>query len=61
MLIIGAKGFAKEVLEIITQSQEIKNIAFYDDVNRYDNKLLYQKFEILTNEDEVSLFFDKNK
>ena len=60
MLIIGAKGFAKEVLEIITQSQEIKNIAFYDDVNRYDNKLLYQKFEILTNEDEVSLFFEKN-
>jgi hypothetical protein len=32
MLIIGAKGFAKEVLEIFHQQNKLQNIAFYDDV-----------------------------
>jgi hypothetical protein len=30
MLIIGAKGFAKEVLEIFKQKNEIDNLFFYD-------------------------------
>ena len=33
MLIIGAKGFAKEVLEILHQKNDLQNIVFYDDVN----------------------------
>ncbi|WP_258932007.1 PglD-related sugar-binding protein [Flavobacterium oreochromis] len=28
MLIIGARGFAKEVLEIIHQSNNLQNVAF---------------------------------
>ncbi|MCB4234487.1 hypothetical protein LDL59_03555 [Kaistella anthropi] len=33
MLIIGAKGFAKEVLEILHQNGHTNNLCFYDDVN----------------------------
>ena len=33
MLIIGAKGFAKEVLEILHQNGQTENLCFYDDVN----------------------------
>lgn len=33
MLIIGAKGFAKEVLEVLHQLKRFENICFYDDVN----------------------------
>jgi hypothetical protein len=38
MLIIGAKGFAKEVLEILFQIGDVLELGFYDDVN--DNELL---------------------
>ena len=31
MLIIGAKGFAKEVLEILHQNGQTENLCFYDD------------------------------
>lgn len=32
MIIVGAKGFAKEVLEILHQLDQLKNLAFYDAV-----------------------------
>lgn len=48
MLIIGAKGFAKEVLEIIYRNESVDNLSFYDDVNQDLPKMLYDKFPILT-------------
>lgn len=47
MLIIGAKGFAKEVLEILHQNGDIKNLAFYDDVNPELQNFLYDKFPVI--------------
>ncbi|MCY0979372.1 acetyltransferase [Chryseobacterium wangxinyae] len=58
MLIIGAKGFAKEVLEIFHQKNQLSNLAFFDDVNHYGDSLLFNKFKILKDEDEVKEFFD---
>jgi len=60
MLIIGAKGFAKEVLEIFKQLNETKNIAFYDDVNTYMDYSLYNVYPILKNKIEVETYFNKN-
>ena len=54
MLIIGAKGFAKEVLEVLHQ---LDKIAFYDDVNDDVGGLLYGKFPILKDKNEVKHFF----
>lgn len=57
MLIIGAKGFAKEVLEILHQQNTLEEIAFYDDLNKDIGDLMYNKFTILKSEKEVSIFF----
>lgn len=60
MLIIGAKGFAKEVLEIFHQLKKIDSIAFYDDVNNDIGDFLYDTFPILKNEEQVVNFFKTN-
>ena len=57
MLIIGAKGFAKEVLEVFHQLNQLEKIAFYDDINNDIGELLYDTFPILRNENEVITFF----
>ncbi|WP_395632903.1 acetyltransferase [Flavobacterium sp.] len=56
MIVIGAKGFAKEVLEVLQQRNQIENLAFYDDVNEIGEKL-YDTFPILKNEAQVKQFF----
>lgn len=53
MIIIGAKGFAKEVLEILHQNNQLEGLAFYDDVNDDLANLLYGKFPVLKNENDV--------
>ncbi len=60
MLIVGAKGFAKEVLEICKNLNLLENLVFFDNVNNYDIKLLYNNFPILTNYEDVELYFKKN-
>lgn len=48
MLIVGARGFAKEVLEaLVVENNYIGEVFFYDDVNEGVNGLLYGKFKIL--------------
>ena len=47
MLIVGAKGFAKEVLEVLHQLNETEDVVFYDDVNKDAPDFLYGKFPIL--------------
>lgn len=60
MLIIGAKGLAKEVLEIFHQQNELKNIYFYDDVNADVPDKLYGQYPILKNTEQVSELFKKD-
>jgi sugar O-acyltransferase (sialic acid O-acetyltransferase NeuD family) len=47
MLIVGAKGFAKEVLEVCHQNNELENLVFYDDINFDIGEKLYDEFPIL--------------
>ncbi|MFC3160377.1 acetyltransferase [Chryseobacterium arachidis] len=56
MLIVGAKGFAKEILEICHQKNELKDLVFYDDVNE-NADLLYEKFPILKNMEKAEHYF----
>ncbi len=60
MLIIGAKGFAKEVLQVFIDQGFTGKIAFYDDVNIDVLGFLFDQFPILKNEDEVFAFFKEN-
>lgn len=57
MIIIGAKGFAKEVLEILHQKGETENLCFYDDVSTNAPEFLYQKFRVLKSENEAKNHF----
>ncbi len=57
MLIIGAKGFAKEVLEILHQIDDLENLVFYDDVNDDIEGLLFGKFPILKRLGEAEKYF----
>ena len=59
MLIIGAKGLAKEILEILHQNNNIENLAFYDDVNQDVEDFLFGKFSILKSLEEANSFFKK--
>ncbi|UOX33673.1 acetyltransferase [Flavobacterium sediminilitoris] len=59
MLIIGAKGFAKEVLEIFKQKNNLDNLAFYDDINTDICDLLFNQFPVLKDENNVKLRFKK--
>jgi sugar O-acyltransferase (sialic acid O-acetyltransferase NeuD family) len=58
MLIIGAKGFAKEVLEVCFQNNDIENLAFYDDVNVDLGKTLFNQFPILNSIGQAKNYFD---
>lgn len=57
MLIIGAKGFAKELLEVCHQLGETKQLAFYDDVSSDLPEKLYGRFEILSSETAAKSYF----
>ncbi|GEP50397.1 hypothetical protein FNO01nite_10690 [Flavobacterium noncentrifugens] len=57
MIIVGAKGFAKEVLEVLHQGKQLENVAFFDDVNADIPKLLYEIFPVLTTAEAVLSYF----
>lgn len=56
MLIIGAKGFAKEVLEIFYQNNDIDNLYFFDDVSKDIGDSIF-KIKIIKSLKEVELEF----
>ena len=59
MLIIGAKGFAKEVLEILHQNGQTENLCFYDDVNDDLPEKLFGQFPILRTIEEAETYFNQ--
>jgi sugar O-acyltransferase (sialic acid O-acetyltransferase NeuD family) len=62
MLIIGAKGLAKEVLEIFHQQNELVHLYFYDDVSTDVPDKLYGQFPVLRNmEQAIDLFKTDNR
>jgi NDP-sugar pyrophosphorylase family protein len=59
MLIIGSSGFAKEILEIFHQKDDLKDVRFFDDVNTNIEDKLYGQFPILKEESKVKEYFEK--
>src|SRR5690606_14787562 len=60
MLIIGARGFAKEVLEVIYRKDPNQDLAFYDDVNEDVCGKLYGQYPILKSIEEARVYFQEN-
>lgn len=57
MLIIGAKGFAKEVLEVLCQNKILKDIVFYDDVSNDVGNYLFDKYPIIKQPEAAKAYF----
>tara|TARA_B110000285_G_scaffold134260_1_gene150510 strand:- start:746 stop:1381 length:636 start_codon:yes stop_codon:yes gene_type:complete len=57
MIIIGAKGFAKEVLEIAHQLNLLENLVFFDDISEDSDDLVYNQFKVLRTDNEVKTHF----
>lgn len=58
MLIIGTKGLAKEILEILHLRKELENLYFFDDVNDDVHGKLFGQFPILKTISEVQKYFE---
>lgn len=58
MLIVGAKGFAKEVLETVRQLNQLENLVFFDDVNDEVPEKLFGQFPVLRTIQEASVYFE---
>ena len=56
MLIIGAKGLAKELLEVCKTSNHLKDLVFYDNINT-DIDFLYKDHPILHDKASVANYF----
>lgn len=59
MVIVGAKGFAKEVLEIFSQRNELHNLFFFDNLSKDLPDKLFGRFSILRTIEEVKQTFNK--
>ena len=57
MIIVGAKGFAKEVLEVLHQLNQLEHLVFYDDVNEDVPAFLYGQFPVLRNKEAAAHYF----
>lgn len=57
MLIVGAKGFAKEILEIVHQNKLLENLVFYDDVSKDLPNVLFNRFPVFTKLKQAEIFF----
>ena len=49
MLIIGAKGFAKELLDVLIHIDPAYDITFFDNISDDLPDLLYKKYKVIRN------------
>lgn len=57
MVIIGAGGLAKELLQVYEEIEIGTELVFFDNVTHDLPKLLYQRYRILTRDDELQAYF----
>ena len=58
MIIIGAKGFAKELLAALYLNKPNEDFVFYDDVNNGKERLLFNRYNILSTREEAIKYLD---
>ncbi len=58
MIVVGAKGLAKEILQVLEDNDKVENLAFFDDVNLDIPEKLFKKYPILKTNQEVKEHFE---
>lgn len=61
MIIIGANGFAKELLQVISVDYKPDDIVFFDNVNKDTPNYIFEEFKILKSFEEGKAYFQKTK
>src|SRR5690606_21837043 len=59
MIVVGAKGLAKELLQVFADSGKTEHLYFFDDVSDDVSRLLYDKFPVLRSFEEVKAVFQR--
>jgi sugar O-acyltransferase (sialic acid O-acetyltransferase NeuD family) len=59
MVIAGAKGLAKEVLEIFAQKNALENLFFFDNISNDLPENLFDRFPVITNIESLKQVFSK--
>ncbi len=59
MLIVGAGGFAVEVMEILNKQEDISNLCFYDDINADTPDYLFDQFSVIKSLNAAKEHFNK--
>lgn len=57
MLIVGAGGFAKQILPIVERLGLIDEVVFYDDYSNDKTSLISRNFRVLRSEKELAEYF----
>lgn len=57
MLIVGAGGFAKELIQVFHDLEETEGINFYDDTSKNSIQYIFEKYKILKTKKEVKVLF----
>ena len=57
MLIVGAGGFAKQILPIIERLGLVNTVVFYDDYSNDKTSLISRNFRVLRSEKELAEYF----
>jgi len=59
MIVAGAKGLAKELLEIFAQNDDLGNLWFFDNVSPVSTDLLFNRFTILRTFSQAREIFER--
>lgn len=59
MLIIGAKGFAKELVEVLFE-KKLERLAFFDDISERSTALAFGKYPIIRDQNTLLEWFSKD-
>lgn len=59
MLIVGAKGFAKEVLQVLHEENKQENVIFFDDVSNDIGEFIFDKFPIIRSLEKAKKYFEE--
>ncbi len=57
MVIIGARGFAKEVLAVLSWNGKLDDLVFFDNINKDTPDLLYDRFPVLKSWNQLEAHF----
>jgi sugar O-acyltransferase (sialic acid O-acetyltransferase NeuD family) len=60
MIIIGARGFAKELLEEVLLLNQMEKIVFFDNVNQDNPDVLYSRYKVIKSIEEVKNEINNN-